>query len=195
MSPFFDHRKDDVSTFGPLGIGLSHALAHMHANMTSVIAIDIVETPSALCVSRPSAQAAERAVHRVLARVDSPRVDSPRACARLCRPPPSFPHLRSELIANVPGYKKDELQVIIDSENKAIRLTAHHAAHAEKQDPATKVHRQERSEHYATRVLSLPHNIMLDAITSELVHGVLHVKMPKSKEVDTPQFHRHIHIA
>ena len=89
-----------------------------------------------------------------------------------------------ELSANVPGYKKDELTVNVDSAANTITVTAQKkdSSRTDTVEGGYRVHRRERSETYAQRVLGLPSNIKRDAIKSELKEGVLHVTMPKTAE-------------
>ena len=88
-----------------------------------------------------------------------------------------------EVTANVPGYKKDEITINVDSAANTLTVTAQKvdSTRSDTTQGGYRVHRRERSEAFAQRVLGLPANIKRDAIKSELKEGVLRVTQQGSR--------------
>lgn len=80
-----------------------------------------------------------------------------------------------EIIADVPGVKKDNLSV--DVKNNVLTISAERSGGEEVKKGGFM--RVERYFGHMSRSFALPENVMADKIDAELVNGVLHVRLPK----------------
>lgn len=84
--------------------------------------------------------------------------------------------------ADLPGFSKNDIQ--IDIENNQLTIRAKRDEEIEERDEADRVIRQER--HFGEFVRSFyVKNIDQDNVEANLEHGVLKVKLPKSKPDDS----------
>ena len=81
------------------------------------------------------------------------------------------------ITAEMPGIKPDEIELQILGDN----LVLSGEKHAEKEEKKANYHRIERSYGSFQRTLPLPSGIDHDAITATSEHGVLTIKLPKTK--------------
>mgnify|MGYP003313185327 CR=1 FL=1 len=80
----------------------------------------------------------------------------------------------------LPGIKKEDLDVTVD--DGVLAITAEHNDNQE-QTGKSQFIRQERSYGKFVRSLRLGANVDEDTITAEYRDGVLHITLPKAKEV------------
>ena len=82
--------------------------------------------------------------------------------------------------AELPGIRKEDLDVAVDDGVLTIK-----AEHNDKQEPTEngQLIRQERSYGKFVRSLRLGANVIEKTITAEYRDGVLHITLPKAKEV------------
>ncbi len=80
--------------------------------------------------------------------------------------------------AEVPGFKKDEIQVTFDQ--GMLRLCAEHRE--EKKPKGDRTHRIERRYRCIERTLTLPESVDISKAEAKLEDGVLHLTLPKSEQ-------------
>jgi HSP20 family protein len=82
--------------------------------------------------------------------------------------------------ADVPGVRKEDLQVRVDGRQITISAEVKQA-HEDKQDG--RVLRRERSVGYASRMFMLDHDVDVDKVAATLKEGVLTLDLPKKAGV------------
>ncbi|MBI5440918.1 MAG: Hsp20 family protein [Deltaproteobacteria bacterium] len=85
------------------------------------------------------------------------------------------------VVANVPGYKREELDITVSPEGVVLK-----GCHSEeqKEEKGTYLY-QERSRGCFERSFRLPTEIRLDEVSAEMDEGVLTVHLPKAKGAAT----------
>lgn len=78
------------------------------------------------------------------------------------------------IIADVPGVKRDDLEISVNSN----RLVVSGHRESEERGKDENVHTYERQYGHFTRMFTLPDNVDLEHITSELREGVLTIIVP-----------------
>jgi len=84
--------------------------------------------------------------------------------------------------ADVPGFKKDEIQLNI--KDGMLTLTGEHHQSKEERDPDRKYHRIERSSGSLHRSIRLPDSVKQDEISASCEHGLLKIVLPKDERLE-----------
>ncbi|KAL9646740.1 hypothetical protein ABK040_001162 [Willaertia magna] len=87
-----------------------------------------------------------------------------------------------ELVADVPGFKKDAIKVDLDEDNRLLTLKGELKSEKEEKDKEGKYHLQERSYSSFQRSFTLPDNVKLDDLKAQLKDGQLKIVLEKIKQ-------------
>eukprot|EP00761_Pharyngomonas_kirbyi_P001446 gb/GECH01001450.1/.p1 GENE.gb/GECH01001450.1/~~gb/GECH01001450.1/.p1 ORF type:complete len:148 (+),score=33.51 gb/GECH01001450.1/:1-444(+) len=82
--------------------------------------------------------------------------------------------------ADLPGLKKQDVNVEYDPSNRTLTLSGE--TQREKEKESDKFYRMERSYGSFSRTFTMPENIKSDQINGKMDNGVLHVCVPKAKK-------------
>ena len=87
-----------------------------------------------------------------------------------------------EITAEVPGFRKEDVKVTVESGTIQIKAERNEASETKSPEdaPGTKWHRSERRYGSLTRSFRLPQSCDMDHITARCENGVLSVNIPKS---------------
>jgi HSP20 family protein len=89
-----------------------------------------------------------------------------------------------EVHADVPGVKKEDIQLDVDNDILSLTVTSKDEKGVEKVENGVKWHHSERSSTFVRRSVRLPETADMANVSAAYQNGVLHVTVPK-KEVPT----------
>jgi HSP20 family molecular chaperone IbpA len=84
-----------------------------------------------------------------------------------------------QLVTDLPGFKKDEVDVNISDGLLSIKAEHHEKEKHQDKDGSIKVLRSERKQYTFERKFSVGENIETDKVNAELEDGVLTISLPK----------------
>ncbi len=90
-----------------------------------------------------------------------------------------------EIEVDVPGMKREEIDVKVDGDRLVVTGERHHAEEGERDG----WHRTERSYGRFERSFSLPRGVQVADVSAGLEDGVLHVRVPKPTSVPEQRVH------
>ncbi len=82
--------------------------------------------------------------------------------------------------AELPGVKKDDLDIFVTDESLAIKVTRE----KEVEEKAQNFYRRELAHGFYERDVALPVEIMSDKVKAKLHEGILEITLPKAKAVE-----------
>lgn len=86
-----------------------------------------------------------------------------------------------EIHADIPGVKKEDIQVNVDQNILSIKVESQEEKKEEKDESGIKWHRTERTSRFMQRALRLPENADMDTIKARYENGVLELNVPKKR--------------
>ena len=81
------------------------------------------------------------------------------------------------VVADVPGFEPDDIDVSVS--DRQLRIAAERSVESEEEDEDTHYYRRERTQHSASRTVTLPTDVQEREASASYENGVLTIELPK----------------